>query len=586
MASTGWATMILTRLFSSVLVLVLLSGTGSVRAVESSGPDAFRLADVQLEDREQVDQALKHAARLYGQKKYTQAAIIYLRLSTAADESQAAWALELYGVCLEQKKDHKGALAVYSDWLQRFPGTASETRVQQRSLALSSARDKPQSAALFRQASGRDTETSIYGSSSLMYRGLRRKVEGQDAETAVSSLAGDVDLHLRASAGNFLVRSRVSGGYLSDHSDRGDSDGRVSNLYVGLIHEPTGAELTVGRQRSSDNGVYGYLDGARFSYPVTSGISLDLVAGNVSTSSWETSDSDRQVYGLGADLNFPDPALRVKLYGVEQTYDGLTERRALGTEISWFGESSHYLLVADYDIKFQETNNVMFNGAWDVGQSTNLALSLGYQRSPFLTASNAIIGEVEQNLERLVENLGDDIDVYDAALEKTALNRYGSLVINQELTEDLRLVGEVYHYDLSDLPQWGDSDESADSDASTTLGLQLVWANALFGDDYLSFGSRYTAGEFADTTSVYIDEKWRMRPDFNLLIRLRASVRTRDDVEQDAYTVRPGLRAEWYFSPDLLLDMELGYEWLLQDFNSEDFEVHQGFAILGLRKRF
>lgn len=571
--------MILISVRLAILVLPLLLGLPAM-AVEGA------LDELQLDDHEQVAVQLKQAARLYGQRDYVGAAGLYRSLSAATDREQAAWALELYGVCLEQQGDHGAAMGVYRDWIERYGDAAGEVRVQQRLLALSSARDKPEASGIRRQAPRRTTETAIYGSSSLMYRGLRREVDGQDAETAVSSLAGDVDLHLRTQTGSFLWRSRVSGGYLSDQANDGDSDARVSNLYVEVLHEPTGAELTVGRQRSTDNGIYGYFDGASFSYPVTSKISLDVVAGMVSTSSWETSDSDRQVYGFGADLHFPEPALRVKLYGVEQTYDGLTERRAVGTEISLFAESSHYLLIADYDIKFKETNNLMFNGGWDVTDTTNLALSLGYQRSPFLTASNAIIGEYGVNLEELVEGLADDIDVYDAALEKTALNRYASLVINQQLSEDLRLVGEAYHYELSDLPDWGGTGESPDSDASTTLGLQLVWAGALFEDDYLSLGTRYTAGEYADTTSLFVDEKLHINEDVNLVVRLRASQRTREDLDQDAYTLRPGLRLDWYLTRDLMLDMELGYEWLLQDFGADDFEVHQGFAIMGVRRRF
>ncbi len=69
-------------------------------------------------------------------------------------------------------------------------------------------------------------------------------------------------------------------------------------------------------------------------------------------------------------------------------------------------------------------------------------------------------------------------------------------------------------------------------------------------------------------------------------MRLSASRRWLEDMDQDTYTVRPGLRLAWHITPDFLLDLELGYEWLLQDFQADDFQVHQGFAMMGLRRRF
>ena len=537
-----------------------------------------------LDDRQQVDIQLKKAAKLYSNREYAAAAIIYQRLSSAPNADQSAWALELYGVCMEQQGEHETALVIYDNWLAQYAGASGEIRVQQRRVALLTASAEPQSAR--RLAKQRSSDTQVYGSTSLMYRGLRRKVEDQDPETAVSSLAGDLDLHLSTGSGSFLWRSRISGGYLSDQSQRSVSDGRVSNLYVSLMHEPTGAELTVGRQRVSENGIYGYFDGASFRYPMNDLVTFSLLGGSVSTSSKDAPSNDHQAYGFGTEFHLADLGLRLQLYAMEQTYDGLTERRAVGGEVSYFNDFSHYLLIADYDTKFKEINNMMFNGSWELGDVTNLALSLGYQRSPFLSATNAVIGEFDVDLDRLVAELDDGLDIYDAALEKTALSRYASLVVNRQLSDSLRVIGEAFYYQLSDLPQYDPAFETPDSDVNTTLGLQLVWGDALFTDDILSTGVRYTAGDVANNATLFIDEKLRFDHGLDLTVRLSASRRWFEDLEQEAYTLRPGVRLDWYITPDFLLDLEFGYEWLLQEFQSDDFQVHQGFAMVGLRKRF
>jgi hypothetical protein len=539
---------------------------------------------VALGGRRQVDLQLKRAASLYSQKDFSQASTIYLLLSKVPSQEQAAWALELYGVCLEKQNDREGAMRIYQQWLALYADNAGQTRVKQRLVALDTAPSEPK--ALRKKAKKGTNDTAIYGSTSLMYRGLRRKVEQQSAETSISSLQANLDLYLRSRAGNYLVRSRISGGYLADYSYRSESDTRINNLYLDVTHEPSRARLALGRQRSNDNGVYGYLDGLIASYPITDKFSVSVSAGSLANSSRDFSNSGRRVIGLGSEIRFDNPAWRLNLYALEQTYEGFTERRALGGEVSYFNDFSHYLFIVDYDIKFNEPNNLMFNGSWNLGAATNIAVSLGYQRSPFLSASNALIGEFDIDLDQLVEGLDDGTDVYDAALDKTAISRYASVLVNQEITETLSFIGEIYRYEMSDLPVYDPLFDAPDSDANTTFGLQLVIADAIMANDYLSGGIRYTTGDSADATSLFVDERISFNQNLNLTLRMLATQRSLKDFDQQAYTLRPVVSLDWYFTPSFLLEFELGYEWLLQDFQSESYQVQQGFLITGLRKRF
>lgn len=492
-------------------------------------------------------------------------------------------ALELYGVCLEKQGDHEAAQDIYRTWLEKYPDSEGSTRVGQRLLAVQTAAMQPRASS---RVVSRGNDSQFYGSTSLMYRGMTYKVDGYDRETTVSSLSGDADLHFRASDGDWQWRGRATGGYLSDHSGRDRSDGRVSNLYAGLAHEPTGLEFTLGRQRSTRTGIFGYFDGATLGYSPNDSLTLKLVGGSSTSSSREGIDTDRLVYGLGGEYAVADSTLQIHGYLVEQTYDSLTERRAVGGGLSWFNEYSNYFLTADYDVEFSEINSLIFNGSWQAGQGTNVALSLGYQRSPFLTASNATIGEYDVDLRDYLESLQGDDDLYDIALEKTALSQYASLVLSKRLADDHRLVAEVYHYSLSDLPDFGFSESASDSDANTTLGLQYIWANALFDNDYLSSGIRYTFGDVTDTANIYMDEKFRVAERAHLVLRMRAFRRWMDELGQESTSLRPALRLEWYLSADLMFEVELGYEWLTQEFAATDFDSQQGFLVTGLRKRF
>lgn len=538
---------------------------------------------IPLGNKRQIKKQMNYAATLYRQGDYVRAAAVYKLLAKISFQEHAAWAFELYGVCLEKQGRHAEAIDTYQNWLSQYSETTDKSRVEQRLAALETARSDPQLKR--RQVSKRNNDNALYGSTSVFYRGLRRKIDGQDAETAISSVSADIDLHMRARSGDFLWRSRVNGGYVQDHSSRGQSNTRISNMFVSVTHKPSGAELAVGRQRRNDNGIYGYFDGVDFSFPITRHASLNLIAGSVSHSSRESSASDRRIFGIGSDLDFSNPGLRLHLYAVEQTFEGITERRALGGEFSYFTKSSHYLLVADYDVKFNAPNNLLFNASWDATSKTSIALSMGYQRSPFLSASNALIGEFDKDIEDLIDDL-DDGDIYDAALDKTATSRYASIVINQQLSKRLRLVGELYRYELTDFPIYDPSFDSPDSDINTTAGIQFILDDAIFNNDILSSGLRYSKGDTADSVSIYVDEKLRFGRNLNLVLRMLASQRKIALNSQSAYTLRPSVRLNWYITTNLQLDMEMGVEWLSQESEPEDFSAQQAFGIIGLRKRF
>ena len=147
-------------------------------------------------------------------------------------------------------------------------------------------------------------------------------------------------------------------------------------------------------------------------------------------------------------------------------------------------------------------------------------------------------------------------------------------------------MGEIYHYEMSDLPSYDVFFDSPDSDANTTYGLQYIWSNALIDNDALSMSTRYTTGDVMSSASVYLDEKFRINQDINTVIRLRASRRWQDGLDRDVYSVGPGIQLNWFFTRDFMLEMELGYEWSEQQFGFDDIQIQQGFMIMGVRKRF
>lgn len=539
---------------------------------------------VPLGSRLDADRALARAGALYRGHHYQQAGQLYHLLANTAEHDQAAWALEVYGVCLEKSRRRDEALAVYRRWLGKYGQDQGAKRVNQRLQALLTAPLDPK--APRRATSAGRSPAQVYGSASMVYQTFRTRVDGSSSDTTLSALDTSIDLHLRTEAGGFLFEGRIDGGYLQDFSSGSQSDRRASNLYLRLRHQASGTELIIGRQRSNDHGVYGYFDGVSLAVPTGSLVTLTGATGFMANSSFSGLDTDHRFYALGAELRPPGSGLDLRIYGIEQRYHSLTERRAVGGELSWFNTWSQYLVIADYDIKFKKANNLLVNANWQLGGRTNFAFSLGYQRSPFLSASNALLGEQETDLQKYVATLNSSGDIYQSALDKTAVSKYGSLVLTQALTDDVRLIGEIYRYELTDIPSFDPTITARGSDTTTTYGLQTVLSNLLLDGDALSLGARYSTGDTVDTASLFADERLRLGRRLSLTLRLLASRRWLQPSGRNAYSLRPGLRLQWYITASTLVEAESGYERSRQDFAGGTLDASQMFCIIGIRTRF
>ena len=111
--------------------------------------------------------------------------------------------------------------------------------------------------------------------------------------------------------------------------------------------------------------------------------------------------TDRNFYALSADFGTFAGGWDLSLYGISQDYFGLTDRQAVGTEVRYFRQGLTFVGLADYDIHYQELNNLLLLGTIALPARWTMSVNLDHRKSPSLAARNAMIGQPVTSFDEL-----------------------------------------------------------------------------------------------------------------------------------------------------------------------------------------
>ena len=189
--------------------------------------------------------------------------------------------------------------------------------------------------------------------------------ETDDFKVEESFVTSDLDVTIRGETSGFDIRSRFSGGYAFDLLSNGPGDEkRISNLFLEGTHKNTESSIHFGRQTRNDvGGVIGRFDGLLISVPLSDEIVVSGVTGFPVNSTRDTDvETDTYFYGVSADFGTYWDALDFETFFIQQTADGVTDRRALGGEIRYFQPGRSGFALLDYDILFEELNLFLLSG--------------------------------------------------------------------------------------------------------------------------------------------------------------------------------------------------------------------------------
>lgn len=361
----------------------------------------------------------------------------------ASSQTEAAQAL--IGEVREMNGEILKARAEYELYLKLFPGGPNAQRVRDRLAALpkvAAARATPR--ALPKEAGPAEwtfnsSISSYYYTGNSQIETLTPPPPGQltfNRETLSlvdqDSLITSVNLNARRRNAftdtRIVVRDTDNKNFL--RPDR--SYNRLYSAYLDHTDRNLGYYLKLGRQNPNGMGVMDRFDGLQAGYNLNPQWRVNAVYGDAVEFN---SPFKKNFYGASVDF-LPQLGLPgFGVYAINQTLDGLANRRAVGTEVRYFdGRATAYGML-DYDLLYKGINIALLQGNYLSEGGNNYFFVIDHRRAPSYSLTNALQATPGLTLQEMVAIQGlDQVRAQASAL--TAISDMFAIGVTHPLSEN------------------------------------------------------------------------------------------------------------------------------------------------------
>jgi len=522
--------------------------------------------------------------------EYDVAINLYTRVIARDDLQYQMLALEYLGVAREKNGQLAHAKAIYEQFLEKYPLDKSASRVRQRLNALITAASKPKEKLrqIEKKPARERMEWSGFGGFSQYYRHYDLKVEDDisDRETDIdieSSLSSDLFYSVRGRNSSWDLEFRLGAGYLNDFLADSDDEDRLSELYADIEHSDTGHALRIGRQRGNNAGVLSRFDGIQTSFQLSDSYQLNLLYGfPVETTNDVSINDDKKLYGINLDAG-PFGGWEFTPFYVEQRVDSLLERKAAGLETRYFDQSKTLFTLIDYDIEFEEINNILAIGSWRLSSATTITTNIDLRKSPLLLISNALQGQSEESIEELHKRFDED-ELRKIAADRSADSTLISTGVNHRLNQRWTLYSSVTMTRLSSMPASAGVAELDGTGNEWSYDVQFISSGLIKEYDTGICSLRYFDGSRSQRTTANLDFRYPLNQNLRISPRMRIDFRKNTDNDTEQWIYKPSLRMTYRHHKKYHFEFELGGEWSDRQLSGNNEEKSQGlFGTVGYR---
>ncbi|MGZ5203937.1 MAG: hypothetical protein ACXWIZ_03405 [Caldimonas sp.] len=481
--------------------------------------------------------------------------LLLLPPNTFSQEAQ-----ELIGLARERAGDMRRARVEYELYLKLFPQGEGAQRVAQRLASLeggaapapAAAGSAPAAAA----AAGAPGGGRFTGNIAQYYYGGKARSQslvnlagGIDqstiTKTTESAIVSSVDLGARYSTPESETRAVVRGTGSLNLVSSSHSTSLLSAAYVDYKRNESGIAVRLGRQSSISGGLLGLFDGVSATYPVTHELKVDLMGG-VPANSLVSAPSERLFAAmLEADGIFE--RWGGDLYIIDQTTQGIGNRRAVGVETRYSDDLFSMYSLLDYDALFRKVNAVSLQGSFQAPSQTTVTLLVDSRKAPSLQMTNALISSGATSLKELLQMQTLD-EVRAAALATTAQAKQALISVSRPISAKWQLAMDLRYSAIGALPAVGNFEATPATGSQYGATLQLTGSNLYSARDINNFNLSVLSTPFFRGAQVAYNNLTGLR-DNDLTLEPSLRFYTQHDNQGVRLNrISPGLRASYRLS--------------------------------------
>jgi hypothetical protein len=522
-------------------------------------------------------------------KNHPQATEAFNKLLMLPPNQYSQDAQEWVGVARERDGQPAKAKVEYELYLKLYTTGPGVQAVKQRLAGLAS----PQAIAAQSQAPTRKLEPRSFvqgGISSRYYFGQSNfettyQFNGASQTDTFSmkdqsSLITNVDAIGRYVSENYdnrvVYRDVATQNFLPGQTNRN----RVNAAYVEVKNRTTEYSARLGRQTTGGGGVMGRFDGVYAGVGAPQDWRVNGVAGQLVD---YTSANQPVFYGVSVDKG------PVSVYLLNQTIEGVLDRRALGAEFRYFEGKKSAFSAVDYDIFYKVLNTLMLTGTYGLETGTTFNFMADYRRN--LSTRNALNGATTTSVQDLLATMTEE-RLNQLALDRTASSTYSQVGVTQRLNQTWQVGGDVRLSKITGMPASGTTalegilPGTKDTGLEKTLTAQLIASNLFSEADISTLGTSYFTSDYVQNgQSLFVYNRTSFGREFSLDTSWNF-YRQSDNFGGSMSRHIPMVRAAYQVGQDLSLDADLGVELSTSSGSFQTTTNRRIFTSLGFRWNF
>jgi hypothetical protein len=270
------------------------------------------------------------------------------------------------------------------------------------------------------------------------------------------------------------------------------------------------------------------------------------------------------------------------MYILDQTTQGITNRRAIGTEARYSDERGSLYALLDYDQLFSAVNALSLQGSIQGSGQTTYTLLLDRRKAPSLQMTNALISSGATSLKTLLQ-LQTLSDVLAAAKATTAQANQVMVSASRPITDKWQVTGDIQYSAIGALPAVGNFDATPATGAQYGLSVQLTGSNLYSKRDINNINLSILSTPLFHGTQLafnnltgFDDNRYTLEPSLRLYSQ-------RDTLGTRMLRISPGLRGSYTVSKRISVMGESLIEHSTNQGVSNNATTNSVFFYFGLR---